>query len=282
MSFSHLYLFSDIDGTLGMAGVGIPARNYDAIRRFVRGGGHFGLCTGRWVTDITHFIKGLPVNGISIINNGAALYDTPNKKVISSVALPDQAVDYAREIAALDPRIQVLGANEAGYVLLSGDKSGETASRASRALGCKLPVVRYEELKGPYLKFLFDCPLSCREELIAAARAMGHPGVYYTWSGSTFEMIPEGISKGTGLLEFCRLYSVTLENTIFIGDNYNDREMFMTAGFSACVQGTPRDLRELCRMETGECLNGAVADLIEWIEAHPEAFPKKRLSMTGN
>ena len=83
-------------------------------------------------------------------------------------------------------------------------------------------------------------------------------------------------------MEFCHLYSVPLENTIFIGDNYNDREMFMTAGFSACVRDTHRDLRELCRMETGECLNGAVADLIEWIEAHPEAFPKKRLSMTGN
>ncbi len=277
MSFKDLYLFSDIDGTLGVAGVGIPARNYDAIRRFVRGGGHFGLCTGRWITDIRHFVKGLPIDSVSIINNGASLYDIRRDKPVFSVTLPENAIDYAREIAALDPRIQVLGVNPSGYFLLS-DHSGIAQAGA---LGRNLSMIRYEELEKPYLKFLFDCPSERKEELIASARAMGHTGVYYTWSGSTFEMIPEGVSKGTGLLQFCNLYHIPLENTLFIGDNYNDREMFMTAGFSACVSGTPDDLRSLCRLQVGECLNGAVADFIEWVEANPDVFRKRRLGLTG-
>ena len=55
----------------------------------------------------------------------------------------------------------------------------------------------------------------------------------------------------------------------------------MTAGFPVCVAGTPKDLAGLCRMQVGECLSGAVADLIEWLEAHPEQLGARRLKSWG-
>ncbi|PWL58938.1 MAG: Cof-type HAD-IIB family hydrolase, partial [Oscillospiraceae bacterium] len=39
-TLSDIYLYSDIDGTLGIAGLGIPQRNRQAIARFVEKGGH--------------------------------------------------------------------------------------------------------------------------------------------------------------------------------------------------------------------------------------------------
>ena len=277
MDFSNIYLFSDIDGTLGVAGVGIPARNYDAIRRFVRKGGHFGLCTGRWVTDITHFVRGLPVNLPCIINNGAAVCELPSGKILSSIPLPAQAMNYAREIAALDPCIQVIGVNESGYYCLS-DRSDEKEAHLIRE---RFPVISWDTLEGPFLKFLFSCPSEQSEQLLSRARELGHKDVCYTWSGMSFEMIPAGINKGTGLLSLCAARHIPRENTVFIGDSYNDREMFMTAGFPVCVAGTPKDLAGLCRMQVGECLSGAVADLIEWLEAHPEQLGARRLKSWG-
>ena len=97
----------------------------------------------------------------------------------------------------------------------------------------------------------------------------------------SFEMIPAGISKGTGLLNFCATRHIPRENTVFIGDSFNDREMFMTAGFPVCVAGTPKELAALCRMQVGECLSGAVADLIEWLEAHPQMIGARNIKSCG-
>ncbi|HIT94372.1 MAG TPA: HAD hydrolase family protein [Candidatus Faecivivens stercoripullorum] len=277
MDFSNVYLFSDIDGTLGVAGVGIPARNYDAIRRFVRKGGHFGLCTGRWVTDITHFVRGLPVNMPCIINNGAALCELPSGRILSSIPLPEHAMDYAREIAALDPCIQVIAVNESGYYCLSDQSDGKEVHLIRE----RFPVIKWDEFKGPALKFLFSCPAERGEELLTKASGLHHADVYYTWSGMSFEMIPAGISKGTGLLNFCATRHIPRENTVFIGDSFNDREMFMTAGFPVCVAGTPKELAALCRMQVGECLSGAVADLIEWLEAHPQMIGARNIKSCG-
>lgn len=267
MDFSSIYLFSDIDGTLGIAGQGIPARNYEALRRFTRQGGHFGLCTGRWVTDILHFVKGLPINSLSIINNGAAVYDFAHKRCLRSIPLPDASIQYAREVAALDPRIQVIGVVESGYYDLTPERTGHVREIVRQ----RMPAVPLDQFKGPYLKFLFLPPADRGQEIIEKAGQMGHMGVYYTWSGVTFEMIPNGVSKGTGLLSLCASEGIPVSRTVFIGDNYNDREMFMSAGFAACVAETPEDLSQLCALKVGPCMDGAVADLIEWLEAHPQA-----------
>lgn len=267
MDFSNLYLFSDIDGTLGVAGQGIPARNNDAIRRFVRAGGHFGLCTGRWVTDIFHFIKGLPVNSLSLVNNGAAVYDFARKRCLRSIPLPDAALSYARAVAALDDGIQVIGVNESGYYDLTPARPGQVRE----IVRSRMPAVPFDRFKGPYLKFLFLPPAGRGEAVIEAASKMGHEGVYYTWSGASFEMIPRGVSKGTGLLSLCASEGIPVSRTVFIGDNYNDKEMFLSAGLPVCVAGTPADLAKLCAFQVGPCMEGAVADLIEWLEANPAA-----------
>ena len=41
------YIFADVDGTLGIGGIGIPEKNRLAIRKYVEEGGSFGVCTGR-------------------------------------------------------------------------------------------------------------------------------------------------------------------------------------------------------------------------------------------
>ena len=37
------YIFADVDGTLGIGGIGIPAKNRLAIRKYVEEGGSFGI-----------------------------------------------------------------------------------------------------------------------------------------------------------------------------------------------------------------------------------------------
>ena len=37
------YIFADVDGTLGIGGIGIPEKNRLAIRKYVEEGGSFGV-----------------------------------------------------------------------------------------------------------------------------------------------------------------------------------------------------------------------------------------------
>ena len=199
MDFSNIYLFSDIDGTLGWqasefqpvtmtpsAGLSAKAATSGSVRTLV--------------TDITHFVRGLPVNLPCIINNGAAVCELPSGKILNRYTYsPAQAMNYAREIAALDPCIQVIGVNESGYYCLS-DRSDEKEVHLIRE---RFPVISWDTFEGPFLKFLFSCPSEQSEQLLSRARGLGHKDVCYTWSGMSFEMIPAGINKGTGLLSLC-------------------------------------------------------------------------------
>lgn len=69
------YIFADVDGTLGIGGIGIPEKNRLAIRKYVEEGGSFGVCTGRSPDSVKGFIGDLPINTLSVVNGGCALYD---------------------------------------------------------------------------------------------------------------------------------------------------------------------------------------------------------------
>jgi Cof subfamily protein (haloacid dehalogenase superfamily) len=260
---SPIYLFCDIDGTLGIAGQGIPRRNVDAIRRFVERGGYFALSTGRWITDIKHFVREIPINGLSIINNGAALYDFGEDRCVVKQYLHEEARRYVLEILEEFPRIGLLAVNESGYFSIdtnSGRLPGIDGDPR------RFPVRQIEQVQGPYLKFLFGFEEGS-PNMIPRLIGGRFPGVRLVQSSDRcVEMVPEGVSKGAALQTLCRMQNIPVENTAFIGDNYNDREMFQAARFTACVDTTPHELHPLCDLVLGGCMDGAVADFIDLLE----------------
>ena len=115
MIFSDIYLFSDIDGTLGIENEGIPKRNTSAISRFVENGGNFSLCTGRMAVDIKHFTKDVTVNGTCIINNGGAYYDYSTGQSFGFRILPPEAIEYLRCMLINDEFLEVTAITQAGF-----------------------------------------------------------------------------------------------------------------------------------------------------------------------
>jgi len=77
--------------------------------------------------------------------------------------------------------------------------------------------------------------------------------------------LPKGVNKGSALIELCERQGIPKSRTFFIGDSYNDREIFETAGFSACVAETPLELQRLCDYVLGPCMDGALADFINFM-----------------
>ncbi len=79
-------------------------------------------------------------------------------------------------------------------------------------------------------------------------------------------MLPAGIDKGVALKKLAERYGLSVNQIYAIGDYYNDIELLQAAGFAAMPQNAPEDLKHLADLVVCSCDDGAVADLIEYIE----------------
>jgi len=264
MIFSNCYLFSDIDGTLGMENKGIPIRNITAISRFVENGGIFSLCTGRMAVNIKSFTKDIAVNGTCIIDNGAAYYDYSTGKRYGIRTLPEQSIEYLRFILDTENLLDVTAVTNSGFFhIMKSDRidmpNDEDLERRLKKLS---------EIHTPQMRIVFSFPPGCNiKEKVSLWNNLGFSGVSFIQSSDSYiEMMPKGRNKGTALIELCKMQGIPINRTFFIGDSYNDMEIFKIAGFSACVAETPLELQRLCDRVLGPCMDGALADFIQLLE----------------
>ena len=264
MIFSGYYLFSDIDGTLGLHDKGIPQRNVSAISRFVENGGSFSLCTGRMAENIKNFTKDILVNGSCITDNGAAFYDYPTGKSYNIRTLPNRIGDYLKVIIRTEELLEVSAITRSGlFRIMNADNfyipNGEDVNQR---------LFKLSKVHTQQLRVVFHLPYGVdAREKVSLWNSWDFPGVdFIQSSGSYIEMMPKGVNKGSALIKLCETQGISLNRTFFIGDSYNDREIFKTAGFSACVAETPAELQGLCDCILGPCMDGALADFIELIE----------------
>ncbi len=61
----------------------------------------------------------------------------------------------------------------------------------------------------------------------------------YTW----MEIFPKGVSKAQGIEDICKITGISRENTLSIGNDYNDMEMLDYTKHSYVVDNAPGDLK---------------------------------------
>ena len=264
MKLQDIFLVSDLDGTLIGENHTIPQRNIDAIRRFQEQGGRFAVATGRSVNSGARYCRQVQPRGLCVLLNGSILYDYEQDEIAKAFFLPPQAKDYARLLAEHFPEIGCeVFAQRRQFVL--------RANQYVRAhLGNEnLPCVEVDadEITDRWCKALFAADPETKLKIQAFTESFAHPGVRFVQSEKCFlEMLPEGVDKGSGLLEILRQTGLPRKNLVAIGDYYNDVEMLRAAGFAAVPSNAPEDIRQMADLVVGDCRDGAVADLIEYLE----------------
>ncbi len=74
----------------------------------------------------------------------------------------------------------------------------------------------------------------------------------YTW----MEIFPKGVSKARGIEEICNLTGIKRENTLSIGNDYNDLEMLEYTRHSYVVDNAPEELKLKYLKSLGHHENG--------------------------
>ena len=110
--FDGVLIASDFDNTMVYtegalrSGGPVPAisrENRDAIEYFMAQGGTFSVATGRALPSFASVMDGVPMNGPTVLFNGAAIYDFPAGRYLCTAFLPECIRDHVRQLSQLIP-----------------------------------------------------------------------------------------------------------------------------------------------------------------------------------
>ncbi len=264
MKIKDILLVSDLDGTLIGENFLIPPRNIEAIRRFQRKGGHFSVATGRPLDATKRYFGPVVPNELCVLLNGSVIYDFKACRATRFFPIPAQAPGFAKRVAGRFPQAGVEAfRKDSQFVLRSNPYVTEHLAHE------KIPYREgaWEDRGEAWGKVLFASDPETKARMHEFADSFPHPGVRFVETSEYYlEMLPEGINKGTGLDEVIRQTRYERKNVFAIGDYYNDIELLKTAGFAAVPANAPPEIRQYADFVTGHCRDGAVADLIEYLE----------------
>lgn len=232
-------IFSDLDGTLLCDDKSVSPLNRAAIEQATTHGHSFVVATGRPFESakLINDALGLNYDGCYIVSyNGAHIYDCYRKKVIFSKQLEMQIVRELFEKA--DQAGIYIHTYQHGQILTK-ERTPELDRYESRTnlSGFVTPDVCGFLTRRPNKAILIDLKDHERLERFRQdnlAWAEGKCNFLFSCP-EYLEVMPAGISKGSGISFLADYLGVDLSDTIAVGDEQNDVEMISAAGIGVAM-----------------------------------------------
>ena len=262
-------MFSDLDETL-LVNHHVPEVNRQAIFKARQEGLKFVPCTGRAFNMIQEILKEIDAydqeGEYSLCFNGGLIVENKNNRILHFKGLDSHSAqeifDFGKD---LDVCVMVFTLD--CCYLFHADQSEIDRKKAQKA--------RFEVVENYDLSFLKDQPIAkilYEKADMDYLKSIGKilPEVIIdscevAYSSSRYlEMNAKGIDKGYGMRWLTNYLGYSLDETIGIGDNYNDVEMIKTAKLGVAVTCAADDIKELAQYVTKHDYDdGAVKEVIE-------------------
>ena len=259
----------DMDGTLLNDKKQIPQDNIDSINQALKAGKHIVLCSGRSVGEMERYFTLFPDMRYVICESGAEIYDIREKTFIFQKRIEP---DYVKEVCETvkDQEVMPLFMINSRIYLSERDMD-------------RLDYYRIENFEehfrvcGHYTK---DALSYCRETGYNASKIClfhrntqerketkdklaGLPLELVYSEITSLEISPKGIDKGLGLSKLCRHLQIPIEESIAIGDHYNDMAMLRKAGLAVAMGNAIDEVKEMCHVTVADCNHSGVAEAVD-------------------
>ena len=275
--FTGVLLASDFDNTLvytesalkGLAPIPeLLPENRQAIEYFMAEGGTFSIATGRALPSFEVVRPGLPMNGPTILFNGAAIYDFKAKQYLCTAFLPDtvrphimQVLDAWPEAAVElyhdDNAIFALHANELTLAHLhlthEATKMLETIDQAPSPISKALFEIVPEKMAALH-RYVTDMPWASRYEIVPS-------------SSFLLELTAKGASKGDMVQRLAQLLHIAPQNVYCVGDHANDLGMLAVSAIPFAPANAIESVRQMPGIHIlPDARNGTIAALIRQLD----------------
>ena len=271
--FENCLLASDVDGTLVDTGK-IAERNLEAIKYFCDEGGTFEIATGRCsgaVSQVFSLVDNSLV-GPCVFINGGMIYDVNAEKALYATVLPQETKEYVKTVSEKHPDIGIEVHSDSRIFVLKATAETELHEDYE---SLDREYVTFDDIKDEeWNKILYACDnqAAC-DSLSKTLRGLGEGKCYFVQTGVVisgvmhiyFEQMPLGTNKASGLKKLCEILGIKEGGFFAIGDYYNDVEMLRAADISATMANSPEDIKSFVNFVGGTCLDGGVADFIDYL-----------------
>ena len=258
----------DLDETLLQTDRTISQKNIEAVQKARAMGVKFVPATGRGYNSVGGTLAELGLldkeNEYVISYNGGAVTENKGNRLLHFEGIPfAQAEELYRRGLNYNVCIHVytkdmvyayrLWQEEIDYLAGRMEVTEIFSEDIKFLAGQEVVKVLYVNTDYAYLKQI-------EKDLEDVTRDMD---VSYS-ANRYIEFNRKGVNKGAGLLSLAKLLGVSREETIAIGDNFNDLPMIQAAGLGIGVRNTVEDMKPLCDYIT-EATNdeSAIAEVIE-------------------
>lgn len=261
-------IFSDLDGTLLCDDKSISEGNKKAIQAATKAGHSFVIATGRPFESakIISDSLGLHGEGCYIVSyNGGHVYDCYHEKVLFSRNLSMQTVHELFEFTD-QAGLYVQTYQNGEIVTKAQTKELELYASRTNLVPCpRADLLEYltKEPNKAIVICLDDHERLVRFQTEHAQWAKGKCRMIFSCP-EYLEVVPEGISKQTGIQFLADHLGVSKEDTIAVGDETNDIEMITNAGIGVAVSNANPAVKEVADQITVKSNNeDAIAEVIE-------------------
>ena len=263
-------ILTDLDGTLFDSHGVVSPSNRGAIADYISSGGIFAIATGREPQNARRHLPDLPINGPSIVLNGAAVYDFASHRYLTTVLMDKETgsqvvasclenkwkldiqvyttdgIFYATPIETADP----------GYLRIHQPTSYLPLSQLETLDWIKVVMLEREAGALATMRdYLKQVGFEHRVALVEGTTDVVKIGKYV-------ELLPPGINKGTAV-SFLRELPEYEGRTIYaIGDYWNDIELLNAADVACCPTNAIDEVKAVCKHIVASHNDGAIADLV--------------------
>jgi Cof subfamily protein (haloacid dehalogenase superfamily) len=275
--FDGVLIASDFDNTVvytegalrtGSAQPPVSPANRAALEYFMAEGGIFSIATGRALPAFAAVAPGIPMNGPTVLFNGAAIYDFSTRRYLCTAFLPEtirghmaqllaEMPDLTFEIYHDDNSIQVVHPNH-----ITREHLHLTHSPTE-------PIDSLDQAPSPLSKILFEEEPERLARVAARIRSESWGGEYEVALSSDrlLEVTARGANKGGMVARLAEMLHISREHLYCVGDHNNDIPMLRLAR----IPFAPRNAIAPVHAVPGvrilpDCWDDAIAEMIRQLD----------------
>ena len=222
MSFEERYLmikivFVDFDGTLySHYSNQIPSSTIEAFRQLQKNNVLVYLCTGRGYYELTEFdLSKFHMDGM-ILTNGQLAFDADNNLIFDKPIkgeLKEKLIKIFKE-----KKVPLYYLTQRDVVLnFVNQKIIDVQAQVSSYV----PAVKEYNNEEFYMASAF---VDTKEQINEILALQDIAEITY-WHEGAYDIVPQGVSKATGIDEVIKKYNIDISETMAFGDGENDIEM---------------------------------------------------------
>ena len=253
--FSGVLIASDFDNTLvyteealrlGLPTPPMSRANREAIEDFMAQGGIFAIATGRALPAFAPVWRDIPMNGPTVLFNGAAIYDFPTATYLYKAFLPEAVRPCVQQVLDAFPQAAVeIYHDDNNIHAVHPNALTEQHVHLTHAPTVTAPSV--EDVPSPFSKALFEVPREDLQTVVDYIRSQRWSAGYEVIPSSEHlvELTAKGANKGGMVLRLAEMLGIDRRHVYCAGDHANDVPMLTVAARGFAPVNAIEEVRRL-------------------------------------